>query len=236
MGNNVSVSSTLGVGNDFYHAAIIMTPIVDSLFDLNRVADNFIEVFRTMRPGGHVLLFCSDVDEDLWGVALRAAGLEIRDTLRINHCDGESVVSSRPVILARKPLAERTVATNVLRWGTGGLNIDACRIPSGEDYRLKCESMVGLASNRNGVCYGSWRGQRGNSHHDGGRFPANVMFDSGASLTLDEQSGVSISRNGSPRSGWPGQGWGFTKTGTEYADVEGASRFFFVANDDDGWI
>ncbi len=29
--------------------------------------------------------------------------------------------------LARKPLAERTVAANVLKWGTGAINIDGCR-------------------------------------------------------------------------------------------------------------
>jgi len=33
-----------------------------------------------------------------------------------------------PICLARKPLSERTVAANVLRWGTGALNIDATRI------------------------------------------------------------------------------------------------------------
>jgi site-specific DNA-methyltransferase (adenine-specific) len=31
--------------------------------------------------------------------------------------------------LVRKPLSERTVAENVLKWGTGALNIDASRIP-----------------------------------------------------------------------------------------------------------
>src|SRR6266403_107897 len=40
-----------------------------------------------------------------------------------------------PIILARKPLEEkRTVARNVLRYGTGALNIDASRVPmSSED-------------------------------------------------------------------------------------------------------
>ena len=33
-----------------------------------------------------------------------------------------------PIVLARKPLSEGTVAANVLRWRTGALNIDACRI------------------------------------------------------------------------------------------------------------
>jgi DNA modification methylase len=32
--------------------------------------------------------------------------------------------------LARKPLSEKTVAENVLKWGTGGINIDECRVES----------------------------------------------------------------------------------------------------------
>ena len=33
-----------------------------------------------------------------------------------------------PIILARKPLSEGTVAANVLCWGTGALNVDGCRV------------------------------------------------------------------------------------------------------------
>ena len=33
-----------------------------------------------------------------------------------------------PICLARKPLSEKTVAANVLRWGTGAINVDGCRI------------------------------------------------------------------------------------------------------------
>jgi DNA modification methylase len=38
-----------------------------------------------------------------------------------------------PIVLARKPLSERTVAANVLRWGCGALNIRACRVSAGDD-------------------------------------------------------------------------------------------------------
>ena len=38
-----------------------------------------------------------------------------------------------PITVARKPLSEKTVAQNVLKWGTGGINIDGCRVGSGED-------------------------------------------------------------------------------------------------------
>jgi len=38
--------------------------------------------------------------------------------------------NSSPIVLARKPLGKSTVAANVLRFGTGALNIDACRVSS----------------------------------------------------------------------------------------------------------
>ncbi len=40
-----------------------------------------------------------------------------------------------PLVMARKPLAERTVAANVLKWGCGALNVDGCRVeaPDGVD-------------------------------------------------------------------------------------------------------
>lgn len=33
-----------------------------------------------------------------------------------------------PIVLARKPISESSIAANVLKWGTGALNIDACRV------------------------------------------------------------------------------------------------------------
>lgn len=37
--------------------------------------------------------------------------------------------SHEPIILARKPLAEKTIVENVIKYGTGGLDIDKCRLP-----------------------------------------------------------------------------------------------------------
>jgi hypothetical protein len=37
------------------------------------------------------------------------------------------------IVLARKPLSESTVAGNVLRWGTGAINISACRVRTADD-------------------------------------------------------------------------------------------------------
>jgi site-specific DNA-methyltransferase (adenine-specific) len=41
--------------------------------------------------------------------------------------------------LVRKPLSEKTVAANVLKWGTGALNIDASRIPL-HSYKMDRQS------------------------------------------------------------------------------------------------
>jgi site-specific DNA-methyltransferase (adenine-specific) len=41
-----------------------------------------------------------------------------------------------PITVARKPILEKTVAQNVLKYGCGGINIDACRVVSSEH---KCD-------------------------------------------------------------------------------------------------
>lgn len=42
---------------------------------------------------------------------------------------GTALKTMEPWVLARKPLSEKTVAQNVLRWGTGALTIEGCRLP-----------------------------------------------------------------------------------------------------------
>lgn len=44
--------------------------------------------------------------------------------------------SWEPIVLARKPLSEKTISANVLRWGVGALHINACRIISSIGQRL----------------------------------------------------------------------------------------------------
>lgn len=42
---------------------------------------------------------------------------------------GTALKTLEPYIMARKPLSESGIAQNVMRWRTGGLNIDGCRLP-----------------------------------------------------------------------------------------------------------
>jgi hypothetical protein len=72
-------------------------------------------------------------------------------------------------ILARKPLSEKTIAANVLKWGTGALNIDACKI--GDDVHWSGHK--GKSVN----CYGGWTVNHGPNagQWKEGRYPANLI-------------------------------------------------------------
>ena len=70
-----------------------------------------------------------------------------------------------PIVLARKPLSEGTVAANVLKWGTGAINVDGCRI-----------ELVGDNDPRLGG-KGTWKTGNEVGSSAKGRWPANVLHD-----------------------------------------------------------
>jgi site-specific DNA-methyltransferase (adenine-specific) len=76
-----------------------------------------------------------------------------------------------PICLARKPLSEKTVANNVLKYGTGGLNIDECRVGTQTEVHAKSAE----AAKGNGI-YGEW-GEVKTETKNYGRFPANLIHD-----------------------------------------------------------
>ena len=82
-----------------------------------------------------------------------------------------------PICLARKPLSERTVAANVLRWGTGAINIDGSRVePTGEGRERKGEASQERRYTENGSTnFAALPGPRGGAPE--GRWPANLMHD-----------------------------------------------------------
>jgi site-specific DNA-methyltransferase (adenine-specific) len=127
-----------------------------------------------------------------------------------------------PVVVARRPLIG-TVAANVLEHGTGALNIDACRISTGDYFGGGSRGSSGFAGG-----YESGDGQQPGSPL--GRWPANVALDATASAILDEQSG---DRPGAT-SNSTGSTASFTTPKSQgtllgYGDTGGASRFFYTA-------
>jgi hypothetical protein len=129
-----------------------------------------------------------------------------------------------PIVMARKPLTG-TVSQNVLEWGTGALNIDACRIGTESTRRT---SNAGT----NGEGWGMGASAHVNGS-DSGRWPANILFDEDAAAELDAQSGTSKSsahvRHCSAIAEQTSKGAESYKETKGISDSGGASRFFYVA-------
>jgi site-specific DNA-methyltransferase (adenine-specific) len=254
------------------------------------------EVYRVLKPGGHVLSFGGTRTYHRMAVNIEDAGFEIRDQIMwiygsgfpkshnigkaIDKIQGKEVPTGKgfnvagqgiglnqnkelrsdhpnyvkptydnewegwgtalkpanePICMARKPLSEKTIAENVLKWGTGGLNIDASRIGT-DDY-------IGRKGNDNDLGVGilaQFDGRKtpptkkaiDKEGHEEGRFPANVILDEEAGKILDEQSGVKKSGfnpNASKKQYNGGTfGGGETNSNNGYGDEGGASRFFYV--------
>lgn len=144
-----------------------------------------------------------------------------------------------PIVVARKPL-KGTVASNVIEYGTGAINIDACRVP------MTDADADAINAKHAGMDVDSYERRPGDSlhlstnpiplkaasAHDAGRWPANVILDEHQAAELDDQSGVSRSRSAAPRAASPGNGWRLKSTGCEHDDIGGASRFFYTAKAD----
>lgn len=137
-------------------------------------------------------------------------------------------------VLVRKPLGERTVAANVLKHGTGGLNIDGCRIGYASEAD-KAKNTEGLerfksTSGNSGAFMASKEIAPNVERTAMGRFPANLVLGEEAAAALDEQSGTLTS--GSRSKGRKGLGYHGADGdgGPEIVGSEGgASRFFYVA-------
>ena len=131
-----------------------------------------------------------------------------------------AATNNEPIVLARKPLEKGlTIAENVLKWGTGALNIDECRI---EGVKPKGSGSSSSFVSKRRKDYSP------EAVSKLGRFPANLILDETAAEMLDEQSGISKSTGGD---GYKNSMFcGGKKTGGHgLGDVGGASRFFYVA-------
>jgi DNA modification methylase len=285
--------------------------------------DFWKEVYRVLKPGGHILSFGGTRTYHRLVVAIEDAGFEIRDTIMwiygsgfpkslnigkaVDKMEGnerevvgtlenyqdkrglngqtENVSENakpridipltkgqtewegfgtalkpavEPICLARKPLSEKSISENVLRWGTGGLNIDGSRIgyeTGSHPKDLYGESYMKSGHGKANSDLQSISGKERNGVYvnDTGRFPANVILECCCNVPdihtnpdcpcyiMDEQSGVSKSRNKYPEvslDNLPMNHYDGTKmkhiSGREqtkkfFTDKGGASRFFYRA-------
>lgn len=143
------------------------------------------ECLRVLKPGGHLLAFGGSRTYHRLVVNAEDAGFEIRDQIlwiygsgfpKSHNLDGEFdgwgtalKPAHEPIVMARKPF-KQTVSANMSEHGTGAINIDACRIPTGE---VLIGGSGGLLSH-----------QRDGNEPVGdyeqapeGRWPANIIHD-----------------------------------------------------------
>lgn len=224
--------------------------------DIAMRPETWAEVLRVLKPGGHLIALCGTRTEHRVACAIEDAGFEIRDRVlwiyaagfpKSHNLSGEWQgwgTALKPAVeigvLARKPLSEPTIAANVLRWGTGAINVDGCRIPLEDSvgvFRTAASNQIG----GNGI-YGGANGVRTapastpeNScrHNLAGRWPANLLHD-GSDEVLEAFAafGENDSRPGRT-AGWSlGYGGGGSRlAGTirnvMHRDTGTAARFFF---------
>jgi site-specific DNA-methyltransferase (adenine-specific) len=97
--------------------------------------------------------------------------------------------ANEPICLARKPLSEKSIAENVLKWGTGGINVDGCRINYLND---KDKEGAKWGSDENSGSYFTGlesRGLKNNLANNEGRFPANIILECICDEVIKGESG-----------------------------------------------
>lgn len=137
-----------------------------------------------------------------------------------------------PIVLARKPFSG-TVADNVLKHGTGGINIDACRVGKDKRTQLSGQAMkpgkstfVGLPQSERPIGY---------LQTVQGRFPANFIHDGSEEVlnmfpkTSGEKRTKIIARNGKSKGNIYGNYGENLHNTPSYPDSGSAARFFYCA-------
>lgn len=116
--------------------------------------------------------------------ALEDAGWEIRHVVPHVHGQGypgQGRVRLKPAVefwtLTRKPIQRGlTVAKNVERWGTGELNIDACRVPRNWDERGESWKRSGHSAKRDALKIGGAPAGNGIACHPDGGWPTDFWM------------------------------------------------------------
>lgn len=142
-----------------------------------------------------------------------------------------------PICLARKPLVG-TVAANVLKHGTGALNIDGCRVAHGGDVDLSAVQRQAVHTD-NGFTLGKSKiGKDVPMYKPSGRWPANVVHDGSdevVSAFPETQSGGGNGvRSESQNLCMSGKNYARITTDGQLPNEGSAARFFYSAKADAG--
>lgn len=267
--------------------------------DIASRAETWIEVYRVLKPGAHLLAFGGTRTYHRMVCAIEDAGFEIRDTMgwlygsgfpkshdiskAIDRATGaeREITKSRAltgkarvlrggnftgdygdrelntqynetapttddakrwsgwgtalkpamelICVARKPLGEKTVAANVLRFGCGGINVDGCRVDAADNKRFdRAPGNVSREQYRKGTTVGPAIAV------DYGRWPANVCHD-GSDEVLAAFPATTVSGSSDKRGGckfFMGEDKRSDSSGAAVTESGSAARFFYTAKAD----
>jgi site-specific DNA-methyltransferase (adenine-specific) len=206
------------------------------------------EVLRVLKPGGYLLAFGGTRTYHRLACAIEDAGFEIRD--QVGWAFGSGFPKSHngpwggtalkpawePICMARRPLIG-TVEANWREHGTGALNIDGCRIPTGDDLNGGAYSAERQDSASPWAASGSLHKSTGEAFEQPpGRWPANLIHDGSEEVlaAFPREAGASAPVRGTEPSKPAKNVYGtFARGGGAFHnDTGSAARFFYCAKAD----
>lgn len=212
--------------------------------------DIWRECLRVLKPGGHLLAFAGTRTQHRMAVRIEDAGFEIRDMIAWVYGSGFPKSHNlkgdwqgwgtalkpalEPITVARKSLIG-TVADNVLTWGTGGVNVDGCRVETVGDRANEKGGGQGAgydAHNKQDRKYGAGLGGIVSEPHALGRWPANLIHDGSEEVVglFPEQAGANGTHTQKKYLGNTQHLDGLGAHTPFYIDSKGsAARFFYCA-------
>lgn len=201
------------------------------------------ECRRVMKPGAYGWVWALPRTAHWTMTACEDAGFAVRDVLV--HVFGTGFPKSRSLlkpaaehwILIKAPGELRELRIEENRIGTSKQVPASAPLAVNQIYGARPKSAAGESTEGYNANSGRWPANFALSHDDDCKpsdgtetVEAWQCVEGCPVKMLDEQSGMSTSTQGKPRKSIkPGEGYGMTHTGAEYADQGGASRFFYVA-------
>ena len=226
--------------------------------DIAFQANTWLKCYELLKPGGHLIAFSGSRTYHRMAVAIEDAGFEIRDQCiwlygsgfpkshNLGNGWGTALKPAHePMVLARKPLSEKSVAENVDKFGTGAINIDACRIegevkhpdtmPDFRDQGEQSKAVIGVDKLSFGQTTNAKRKQLSDSDlldNQRGRWPSNVMHDGSEQVQeiFPETTSTEVSRQRTHKGIWTaGELAEDEQFMPAYGDQGNASRYFYCA-------
>lgn len=197
-------------------------------------------VLRCLKPGAYLVAFSGTRTYHRMACAIEDAGFEVRDQLAWAYGSGFPKSHNvgggwgtalkpawEPICLARKPLAEKSVAAQVLATGTGALNIDGCRVEADDAQAGRVRHGGGIAGNGTSYELPDYQAPM-----PAGRWPANLIHDGSAEVLAGFPQEAGGQR---PPDGKAGKktvvalGNGLGSSTVFHGDNRSAARFFYSA-------